>query len=686
MPCFRSIVLAHACLLAVSLSPLTVMGQADWNTPSAFRPSSPQNDMLFPDMLAKRMMGQLDAAEAEIRGSKGDNSPELLRQQMYRVYVLLNMGRLEEAAEQLDQLRRKTMPILEDGRPAAEQSDMLKGLRSTLMNLDEELALRRGEYDAVIQSGTEHLKLLAGMKDPKARGRMMRTILFLVEALKMKQRAGECTPLVKHAIDLMKSPDVPSSEMLAGDLSLLAAQAKSLRLSDEAGILGDKAVKMIEQMLVADRNTQVFGLAQIAHVQMEQNKLPEAETALVKAIAAAEEQSADPLLLIDLLNSLGRVKEGLYKTQGDKQNLEQAERNYQLALVLARKENPPSPIAIAIGLGNLAGVEELRGEVAKAVELRKQAWDALEKTEGPDSEKTLLALAAYTQAVEFQGKVPEALELYKKLLTRAQTTLGALHPKVAEVHQLMGRAYMQAKRWDEAEKSYERAAAIRERTLGAEHADTAKSYFNVGLAREAKGDYAGATAYFDHVLKIDRKAHGNGSEAVAEDITALARVLMLDGRKDEAAARLNEHIAWIEEHLGRDHSLLSIPFLALANVEEQREKFAEAEAFYLHVIELRVKALGEDHNMVADAHGRYAMFLIARNKLTLAADELRTAAANFARHHLRNGTQEANLRTCIDIYVSVLRKLQVDPHTIESHVRSLEKGVDPVQEGKKSNA
>lgn len=83
---------------------------------------------------------------------------------------------------------------------------------------------------------------------------------------------------------------------------------------------------------------------------------------------------------------------------------------------------------------------------------------------------------------------------------------------------------------------------------------------------------------------------------------------------------------------------------------------------------------------MAEGRARHAIFLLSRNKLTLAAEEMRKAAVSYARQRKREGTGAGDLRDCLDIYEHILRKLRYDERTIQKHVRSLEGGMDPVDD------
>ena len=93
--------------------------------------------------------------------------------------------------------------------------------------------------------------------------------------------------------------------------------------------------------------------------------------------------------------------------------------------------------------------------------------------------------------------------------------------------------------------------------------------------------------------------------------------------------------------------------------------------------DIRTSNLGPEHHDVAAARAHYGLFLVSRNKLSQAADQIRRAAVLFARHNQREGASGADMRACIDIYGSILARLQYDRQTIQKHMQNLESGIDP---------
>ncbi|MGV3660371.1 MAG: tetratricopeptide repeat protein [Prosthecobacter sp.] len=621
------------------------------------------------------------AVDSQIMGLRGGDLPQQLRTQIDAVAARVTAGEMEVAAAALEDVRRRARPLLEDGRAPEAQHNEVKALRITLVSVEEEMGLRRGEYAKVIESATAHLKFMATVTDPMARHYEVRSVVCLVMALESTQRPQECLPWLKHVVTMLKTKEVTHTKTLMEDLSSLALRARALGLPEEADYLVEKAVKLVEEAAAKDTRSQLFSLSRIATVFIEQGKLLEAEAVLLKALKIADAEKSPTGMHMELFLGLGKVQENIFTLQGGKDRLDKAEKLYQEAFEKAEKvDGKLPPATAAVRLSTLAALEQLRGRPAEAVEMRKQAFDISEKNLGPKHDTTLVALGAYISVLEIMGRLPDALKLQQDLLERSEAARGGLHPDVATAQHSLGSLRMRLGHFTEAEKCFERAAGIRERTLGANHGETAKSYFNLGVLRETKGDFAGAAAYFEHVLKIDRIAHGEGSAVVVEDTISLAGALIKEGRFDDAQARLNESLKMVEKMLGKDHPVMSAGLLALATVQERLERFDEAEKLYQRVIAIRTKSMGAEHGLVAEGRARHAIFLVTRNKLTLAAAEMRRAAVSYSRQRKREGTGAGDLQNCLDIYQHILRKLQYDERTIQKHVRSLEGGIDPVDD------
>lgn len=621
----------------------------------------------------------------EIREKHGENSPEYLEACLETVVTAVEDRRVDDAQKIYDQFEPKAHAMLKEAGKAANTDDRFIRLHSQIYRCQENILFARGHLADFVKISTEHLKLLRSAEPERARVAEVTTIAMLSHQLVELKRVAECRPWLKRAMEIIQEITLPPSDVHVGALISLTRDASTLDLKQEARLFGEAAIKTAEALPTGTGIERLTSSINLARVYMEQDRLLEAETVLTKIRAEVEKtepRNASSLALI--INDIGLVNQRIYDFQGDKDRLEKAEQLFNESYKIAKQAGESSIEAergYCSRLSNLALIKVRKGKVAESTDLLKQASETAEKRLGPNDQQTIDILGQYAIALAGFGRVNEAADIHRDLLKRCQAVYGEIHPRTGDAQHLLGSTLIKLGQYNEAEKCYERSAGIRERTHGPDHAETAKAYFNLGLIREAKEDFSGASAYYGHVLKIDIKAHGQDSSTVAHDTAALARTLTQEGKFDEAVSRLNQHIAFVEKEFGKDNLVLGISLLALAGIEEKRENYKNAETLFKRVIDIRIHNLGPEHPEVAGARAHYGLFLVSRNKLTLAADQIRRAAVLFARHNQREGASSADMRACIDIYGNILERLQFAPRTIQKHMQNLESGIDP-EEGK----
>ena len=128
-------------------------------------------------------------------------------------------------------------------------------------------------------------------------------------------------------------------------------------------------------------------------------------------------------------------------------------------------------------------------------------------------------------------------ELASGLLERAtrigEKTHGPTHPDLAIMLNNLGLVRHALGAHEEAAELHERALAMQEELLGSEHPDIAATLHDLASSRLALGDVAEAERHERRALSIwENAGHPNVSQAHV----ALARVALVDGRRDEARA------------------------------------------------------------------------------------------------------------------------------------------------------
>ena len=97
---------------------------------------------------------------------------------------------------------------------------------------------------------------------------------------------------------------------------------------------------------------------------------------------------------------------------------------------------------------------------------------------------------------------------------------------------------------------------------------------------------------FRQALDVHRKALGDKHPNVASTQSGLSRVLLAQGRYDEAIASLNEAMDIARAVMGRDHQLLAIYTINLASVHLARGDAKQAETLLREGLRIRVLSPG----------------------------------------------------------------------------------------------
>jgi tetratricopeptide (TPR) repeat protein len=94
---------------------------------------------------------------------------------------------------------------------------------------------------------------------------------------------------------------------------------------------------------------------------------------------------------------------------------------------------------------------------------------------------------------------------------------------------------------------------IRQTILGNNHPDTAKSYNNLALVLDEKGDYDGALEEYEKSLAIIESVFGTNHPITATVYDNIGRVLRAKGDYDGALGQFGKAMAVCESVLGKNH-------------------------------------------------------------------------------------------------------------------------------------
>lgn len=256
-----------------------------------------------------------------------------------------------------------------------------------------------------------------------------------------------------------------------------------------------------------------------------------------EAVAAANEArrlrgaTPSPAEQADTLNALGIA----LTATGAQAEAEAALRD---ALAL-RREGPAADPASAIAtLNNLGRAQRLRGDPVAAEASHREAL-ALAESLGPVGQPMAqLSLDGIARALLLAGRRDEAWPVFERSLALAASLYGPQSNAVAGAHNELANLLHDAGRWDEAERHYRASLDLEAAASGEDSPRYAVVLNNLGSLAEDRGDLARAESLFRRSLAIREAALPAGDVTVQRSRLNLARMLLRNGRLDEAGALL----------------------------------------------------------------------------------------------------------------------------------------------------
>lgn len=236
----------------------------------------------------------------------------------------------------------------------------------------------------------------------------------------------------------------------------------------------------------------------------------------------------ESLPIADALNTLGVVSQA-------QDRYDEAEAYLIRALAIRERLAGAQSAAVASTLHNLGLVEFSRGkDLARSIAYYERALALKMKLAGdhnPDFEVTQADLG---KALRAAGQRERALEMLRKNLALALDIYGEASENVAGVHNELGYTLHDMGRFSEAAAEYRAAMAIRQQLGADQGANFAIPLNNLASAYEDMGDFATAEPMYRRSLELRKSGQDADSPMIAHAEFNLARLLIKQGRFEEA--------------------------------------------------------------------------------------------------------------------------------------------------------
>ena len=236
-----------------------------------------------------------------------------------------------------------------------------------------------------------------------------------------------------------------------------------------------------------------------------------------------------------------------------------------------------------------------------------------------------LTLGLLSNVYHAQGKYTEAEELLKRVLAIFEQTRGN-EINIAATLGNLARLYDDQGHYSEEEAALKRALSIYQRIRGENSAEVGHVLLQLGISSKNQARYGVAEEYLHHALATYEQAAPSDS-GLALTINALAAVLDLQGRRDEAEALYKRTLAVQEQALGPDHPYVADTLENLAIVYKDQARYQEAENLYKRALAINQKVHSANHPNIASASMNLANVYLAKGEYAEAEKQLIRALA-----------------------------------------------------------
>jgi tetratricopeptide (TPR) repeat protein len=270
------------------------------------------------------------------------------------------------------------------------------------------------------------------------------------------------------------------------------------------------------------------------------------------------------------------------------------------------------------------------GDTVTARGLLDRRAAALDREWGHDPEMQAEMLTVLAEGYERLGLWDEAEPLAREALGLRRDVLGEDHPDVAASLNVLGWLLHEQGRLEEAETHLRDAVDRGREAFGPEgetegDARLARALNDLGVVREARGDYEEAAALYRESLEMRRRLEGEAAPGVAITASNLSVVLYRRGELEEAVAAAREALELYRRAFGPDHRRTTIVQSNLAAMQSYLGDHAGAEAEHREILERRRRLHGSGHPQVAFSMTMLANELVAQDRAGEAEPLLREA-------------------------------------------------------------
>jgi serine/threonine-protein kinase len=290
----------------------------------------------------------------------------------------------------------------------------------------------------------------------------------------------------------------------------------------------------------------------------------------------------------------------------------------QRDLAAAASRESQAATSFVMGLFETSDPAEARGDTLTAQELVRRAAARAERL----GDRPLVQ----AQMIEVTGRLDGALGRYDDALTMFRRALDIRRaegtgesPETARTLVQLADVLVRVDRYDAADSAAREALRIQTASRGNEGAAVAITLHQLGSIAVFQGQLSVAEAFHRRALAVRERALGRNDSLTAASHLTLGAMFRREGRLADAERELRAGRAILEQTVSTDNPELAEALIQIAYLlDEDRGQFAEADPLYRRALEIRKRAFGDGHPMVAATLFDYADFLTRRGDFTTA--------------------------------------------------------------------
>jgi eukaryotic-like serine/threonine-protein kinase len=365
--------------------------------------------------------------------------------------------------------------------------------------------------------------------EPELRAQMMDVMGTVYKNLGLFPKAES---LLRSAVDIRRrtlgsrNPDTLSSIVSLGDVlreeSRFADSEKLLR----EGLDGRRAV------LGPENRDTLTAESQLALVFNSEGRYADAEKLNREAIEMARRVAgpADSLTR-NFVSNLG-IDFAYEAKYAD------AEKQFRQALEIDRRTLGPDHPNVLGDLNNVGSILLQQEKYPESEKFFNEAIQAERRVFGAEHPQTTMSMGNLALVLKEEKRYTESENLLRQTLEIKRRTLGPENRSTLVTTGNLADILNREGKYSEAESLSRRALEVERRVLGADHYDTLFALEGLGDALKGEKRYAEAEAAYREALDRRRRALGADHPDPVGSAYALASVLTLEGKRDQAIAQL----------------------------------------------------------------------------------------------------------------------------------------------------